>query len=762
MFKKIVVLLLIFSTISFASEFEPKGSLKGKVIDQETLLPLIGVNIFLKNTTVGTSTDLNGDYSFENLPVGTYIVTYSYIGYESATKADVIVRSKRTTFENVSLHISAVQMESVVVKSGYFSEIENKPISTINFSNEEIRRAPGSAGDVSRILFGLPSLAKVNDQRNSLIVRGGSPVENSFYLDNIEIPNINHFPVQGSSDGPIGLINPEFIKDVNFYSGGFSTIYGNRLSSIMELSYRDGNKDHFGTQINVSLQGMGGAIEGPIGNKGSYLFSANKSYLDLIIDVEETGGAMPNYSDAQGKLVYNIDDKNKITLLDVFSIDNINLEYENAIKTNSTNVYGSTNGYTNTIGLNWQNIWNKAGYSNTSLSYQLTDYDRDYYETKSQNRLLRNLTKENRIKLRNVNYYKINKTSSIEFGAEGTLIFNDFDLHYGSWQDKYGNITPELRIKENFNNIKASVFGMHHFQLTNAIKLNYGLRLDYFTYNSELNVAPRFSLEYKIDEKTTATASAGMFYQNIPNNILVQNNAFKDLKTPTANHYIVGISRMLGESTRLSVEVYYKDYSNFPIDPAQPHEFLFDQVVTTGLFLNHANLIDNGTASSKGIEVMIQKKLAQDFYGLVAGSISKSRYQNMFGDTYDRIYDNQFNFTLEGGYIPNNNWEFKARWIYAGGVPYTPFDYEASKENNKGIIDTDRMNSERLPDYHSLNIRVDKRFYFSGSSLIVYLSVWNAYGLENVAQYVWNEVENEPDVQYQWSTLPVLGLEYKF
>jgi hypothetical protein len=292
--------------------------------------------------------------------------------------------------------------------------------------------------------------------------------------------------------------------------------------------------------------------------------------------------------------------------------------------------------------------------------------------------------------------------------------------------------------------------------------LNYGLRLDYFTYNSELNFAPRASLEYKIDEKTTATASAGMFHQNIPNNILVQNSAFNNLKTPKANHYILGLSRMLGESTRLSVEAYYKDYSNFPIDPAQPHEFLFDQVVTTGLFLNHANLIDNGTASSKGVEVMVQKKLAQDFYGLVAGSVSKSRYQDLYGTTFDRIYDNQFNFTLEGGYIPNNDWEFKARWIYAGGAPYTPFDYEASYENNKGIIDTDRMNSERLPDYHSLNIRVDKRFYFSGSSLILYLSVWNAYGRENIAAYKWNEVENQPDVQKQWSTLPVLGLEYKF
>ena len=174
---------------------------------------------------------------------GTYIISFSYIGYESATKTDVIVKPERTILLNVELKSSSIQIGNVFVKSGYFTELENKPVGTVNFSSEEIRRAPGSAGDVSRILFGLPSLAKINDQYNSLIVRGGSPVENSFYLDNIEIPNINHFPVQGSSDGPIGLLNVDFIDDVNFYSGGFSPIYGDRLSSIMELKYRDGNKE---------------------------------------------------------------------------------------------------------------------------------------------------------------------------------------------------------------------------------------------------------------------------------------------------------------------------------------------------------------------------------------------------------------------------------------------------------------------------------------------------------------------------------------
>ena len=219
---------------------------------------------------------------------------------------------------------------------------------------------------------------------------------------------------------------------------------------------------------------------------------------------------------------------------------------------------------------------------------------------------------------------------------------------------------------------------------------------------------------------------------------------------------------MIGESTRLSLEGYYKTYKNFPIDPSQPNVFIFDQSMIEGLFLNHAVLDDDGEAFSRGIELMIQKKLASDFYGLVSASYSKTRYKDLNGDWYDRIYDNEFNFTFEGGYIPNNEWEFKLRWIYAGGAPYTPFDIEKSISANNGIWDIEDVNGKRLPDYHSLNIRVDKRFYFSETNLIVFLSVWNAYGRENIAQYVWDQKQKKVDKQLQWSTLPVLGIEFEF
>ena len=759
--KAIMILLLICTAALFAKTDEPKGSVKGKVVDMETKTPLIGVNIYIKNTQTGTSTDINGNYEITNIPVGLTNVVFSYIGYEPVTKTDINVKPDRALYLNVEMNTSAIELENVVVTNGYFSELENKPLSTVNFSSEEINRSPGTAGDVSRILYTLPSIAKINDQRNSLIVRGGTAVENSFYLDNIEIPNINHFPVEGSSDGPIGILNADFISDVNFHSGGFSPIYGDRLSSIMDISFREGNKTRFSPQVNLNMAGFGGAVEGAIGNKGNYMFSINRSYLDLLVNQIEEGSPLPKYGDAQGKVVYDLDDKNRLSLLDLFSIDEIYLDADKAVK-NDANMYGKTNGITNTTGINWQHIWNEKGFSNTSVSYTNVTYDHDYSKTATRQQFYTNNSKENIIRLRNVNYLKLNNQNSLEFGADLSGTFTKYKTYYGEYEDQYGKTTPELFVDNKMSGYKLGTFGVHHINLLENLKLDYGTRIDYFTYNQNFSVSPRATLTFHLNPKTALSFSAGLFHQEIPNNILVQSEDFKSLKTPSAIHYIAGFSQTLGNATRLSIEAYYKDYFNFPVNPAQPTMFLFDQVQIFGIFWSNNSLIDNGRANAKGIEVILQKKLARNFYGLVSGSFSNSSYRDYSGTWHNRIYDNRFNINLEGGYIPSNDWEFKIRWIYAGGAPYTPFDYDASKKAGVGIWDLNRTNSERLPDYHSMNIRIDKRFYFSSSSLLVYLSVWNAYNRKNVAFYYWNEIKNDIDSQTQWSTLPVIGVEYEF
>jgi hypothetical protein len=250
-------LFVFFVNMSLWAFQTQTGSICGLITDKETRAPLIGANVMVLNSPWGAASDIQGQYEVKRVPPGNYSIAVQYIGYEKRIVTDVIVRPNRQTQVDVALTLSAVMGEAVVVTGAYFDKTEEAPTSTVSFSNEEIRRAPGSAGDVSRILMGLPSVAKVNDQQNGLIVRGGSPMENGFFIDEIEIPNINHFPMQGASSGPIGMVNVDFIKEVTFQAGGFPAAYGNRLSSVMAMGFREGDRDRFQAQLDLNMKVFG-------------------------------------------------------------------------------------------------------------------------------------------------------------------------------------------------------------------------------------------------------------------------------------------------------------------------------------------------------------------------------------------------------------------------------------------------------------------------------------------------------------------------
>jgi hypothetical protein len=289
-----------------------------------------------------------------------------------------------------------------------------------------------------------------------------------------------------------------------------------------------------------------------------------------------------------------------------------------------------------------------------------------------------------------------------------------------------------------------------------------GVRADYFGYNEHSRVSPRFSFSWMLFANTTLNGAYGRYYQYLPLVLLTQRAEFKDLNEPSADHAVLGISHLLTETTRLTVEVYDKEYQNLPLDPDQPLLSIIDESNSQDNFAAHDRLVDTGKARTYGIEMMVQKKLAEDFYGLISGSLFRSKYRDLNGAWKNRDYDNRFMATVEGGYKPNRSWDLSLKWVYAGGAPYTPFDEAASYTVDSGILDESRINESRLPDYHSLNIRVDRRFHYRASSLIVYLSIWNVYARENIASYYWNEIDNKPDTYKQWSTLPVIGLEYEF
>ncbi|MHB1051244.1 MAG: TonB-dependent receptor [Bacteroidota bacterium] len=754
--------LLTIFLHSLSAAQQPAGTLEGKVIDAATKLPLVGVNIILLTTTTGAISDPNGEFTIPNVPVGSYSVQFRMIGYAPVTKVDIIIRPQRISAVTAELSENVIESEQVTVTAGYFHQTDVQSLNAVGFSREEIRRAPGSGGDVSRIIMSLPSLAKVNDQSNSLIVRGGSPLENAFYIDGIEIPNINHFPTQGATGGPIGMVNVDLIDEVNFHTGGFSPAYGDKLSSILDIRFREGNRKEFDAQLDLNIAGFGGVAEGPIGENGSYLVSARRSYLEYAIKIFDVGtSAVPSYGDLQGKITYRLSPNHSLSVLGIYGDDHNDPDLEAAVE-NDMLAYGNQDIYQGAAGAVWRALWGSTAYSTTTVGYLSSSFSEDFFETNTGIHLLRNRSTEAALTVRNINHVTLHPSHSLEFGAEMKRLMNDYDNFYGAYTTALGDSTTAAFVTKNVGAQKYGGFITYIAGPFFGFTATIGSRVDYFSVNDRVTISPRASLVYQWNELTTFRLSSGVYYQNVPLLLMSQTDANSSLKDPYAVHYIAGIDRLLSDDTKLSIEVYMKEYYDVPVDPSDPSLFLVDEVFyRQGFYLSHGALSNDGRARSRGIEMTLQKKLAENFYGLASAAYFRTEYKGADDIWRNRVFDNRFIISAEGGYKPNREWEFSARWIIAGGTPYTPFDLAASRQLKRGVFDAGNINGSRYPVYHSMNIRFDKRFHFSSSNLVLYLSAWNVYNRKNVAAYFWNEKENSQDTIYQWNLLPIFGVEYE-
>ena len=756
-----IIVSIIFSSQRNATAGDgPTGSICGSVANMGSKESLSGATVVIRPSTMITTTDSTGHFSLRDIPVGSYTISFHRIGFEYAVRTDVVVRPGRITTINAEIREKPIQWDETVVQADYFSNTEAMPVSFVSFNSEEIRRAPGSAGDVSRILMALPGTAQVSDDANDLMVRGGSPVENGFFIDDIQIPNINHFPVQGGTGGPIGIINVDFLEDVSFSTGGFPASYGNRLSSIVDLKFRDGNREAFDVQLDMGLGGFGGVIEGPLpGKKGSWFFSARRSYLDLLIDAIGTGVA-PRYGDAHAKITFEIDERHSITLLDLFATSSIGMTHQEALE-NHEEYFGNYNSYQNTAGLTWRALWSEKGYSITSLSYSLSTSRNHMHNTSDETDFIDNSDYLGFVNVRNQNFYEINPTMKCEAGFDIEYNPTEYDYVLAEYNDRLGNAISAEHIVRNLSTIHIGVFVNIIWNPLERLNVMAGLRRDHFSFNDRTSYSPRLLLSYRLNERLSLNASAGLFTQHLPSVLLMQNGAYKNLHDPEAIHYVVGLDYRLTSDTKLTFEMYDKEYSYLPLDPSDPALSLIDDGRSGSHFRNYFLIVDEGKAYTRGLELLVQKKLAKDFYGLVSASLFRSRYRDYSGLWRDRVYDNRYLFSAIGGYKPSGTWEFSLRWTIAGGVPYTPFDIGQSTSAHTGIIDTNRINTVRYPDYHSLNIRVDKRFFFQRSCLTLYLSILNAYGRENIEHYSWDKVENQQKTSHQWGFLPIVGFEYE-
>lgn len=742
-----------------------QGSLTGRIGDAATGRPLGEAEILVRGTDRRTLTTAEGRYRIAELPNGTWVVEIRRIGYRPVAIADVVIRTGRVTTVDHHLEPMPTELAELAALPSFFPASDAEPLSRIEFSGEEIRRAPGAAGDVSRIMQSLPSVAKVNDQSNGLIVRGGSPLENLILVDGIEIPNINHFPVQGSSGGPIGLLNVDLIGSVELAAGGFGAPYGDRLSSVLDIHLREGNRETLDAQLDLNFVGYGGVAEGPLaGGRGSWLVSARRSYLDLVIKTFETGTTViPSYGDYQAKLVYDLSAAHRLSLLAVWADDRLTSDLATA-RDNDMLVFGGQDLLQGTTGLTWSAFWSDRLQSRTTLAFGHSRFDEDYFETASAGApVFHNRSREGALRLRHGSDLRLAGGVTLSAGGDLARTRFRYDNAYGERIGPFGETLPALETEGVLTQTRGGGFASVSVAPAPSLSLTAGARVDRVSFSGTATVSPRAAVVLRAGERTTLSLAGGLYHQGLPPVLLAQDEAHRALPDARAVQLVAGVNHLPRENLRVSVEVYHKRASRLPVDPATPALLPVDELYQGFGFLTaRETLLATGRSTSSGLEVVVQQKLSGRLYGLLGGAFFRSRYEAADGIRRDRVFDNRLLASAEGGLKLGGGWDVSARWLYGGGAPYTPLDLDASAAENRTILDADRINAERLPAYHSLNLRVDRDWQIGRTTLRSFISAWNVYNRTNVAQYFWNDRTREPSVITQWGLLPVFGIEWEF
>lgn len=751
---KLIALIYIFSHITLGQE--NSGSIMGKVVDATTKKPIPGVNIFLLGTNFGAATTEDGNYSIKNIPVGNYQIRASAIGFDAITKTDVVVNSARPAMIDFQLKESFIELENVVVTSDFFQNNPTEVNSVRNFSYEEIRRAPGGFEDVVRALSILPGVAQADAGRNDLVVRGGAPSENLFLVDGFPVSNINHFGTQGASGGPLSYVNLDFVRETSFSTGGFSALYGDKLSSVLTIDLREGRKDKLGGKATISATQFGLNAEGPISEKASFLFSARRSYLDFIFKAAGFG-FVPEYYDVLTKFNYNFDTRNSLSFLLVGAFDNVRFfnDTEDQRYNNSRALASDQIQYL--TGFSFRHLFDKGFYT-ISLSRNFVDYETTQRDSLL-NPIFMNVSKEKENTLRGDIIYKLSSKSEFNIGASIKFIQFNADVKLPFFRTTFGETLNITSLTDKANFWKSDLYLQYSGFYFSRLRLNFGIRADYFNeITDNLSISPRLSLAYMLTDKATLNFSTGIYHQSPSYIWLIADSKNKDLKQIKVNQYISGIDYRLRTDINVRLEGFYKDYSNYPTSISRPYIVLANTGAGyVGADDNYSSfgleqLSSDGSGYARGIELSLQKKSSDiPHYGVLSLTYSESFFTALDGIKRPGSYDQKWIFNVSAGYIFNERWEASMKFRFATGKPYTPFNFDGSQT-------VALYNSDRLPDLHSLDIRIDRRWNFSDWALITYIDIQNIYNRNNISFYRWDARTQSVDKTSNIGILPSIGV----
>ncbi|MEP6794540.1 MAG: TonB-dependent receptor [Saprospiraceae bacterium] len=752
------------------------GSISGTILEKNTQLSLPGANIYLTGTDLGTASDSNGRFRILNIPVKTYNLVISFVGFKTFTLYNIVVSSGNENVFNIELEEDATALGEVVVtvnKRSVIAASLETPLSVQRLTFEEIRSNPGGSFDISKVIQTLPGVGggqQGGSFRNDIIIRGGASNENVFYLDGIEIPVINHFQTQGGSGGPQGILNTFFIEDVKLSSSAFDARYDNALSSVFQFKQKVGNANKFQGNVRASILETAITLEGPLsGNKKTtFLASARKSYFQILRAALDAP-FLPNYWDFQTKITHIINDKTTLNFIGIGAIDNFkfvpakNITPDKLYLVNSNAIIQQWN---YTVGASLKRslsngYWSLA-LSRTRFNNNLQKFE-DNENPTSATQTLDFVSNETETKLRfDVNKY-INGWK-LAFGASTQLAEydnNTFAVLQKEVRDANDSIV-QPGINQNFSSplnpfVRVGAFvQISKRAMNDRLGISGGVRTDMNTFTTDgmnglQTLSPRISFSYVLADKWTANASAGIYYK-LPvytilgyadnNNVLVNKNA----KYTRSIHYTTGIEFLPNEGLRFTVEGFYKRYGNVAVSARDGISLA--NLGTDFTALGNEAVNTNGKGKAYGIEFFVQKKLTEKFFGILSYTYYRSLYSGADHKLVESSWDNRHLLSITWGYKFPRNWELGLKFRYQGGSPYTPFDEAASRLNyasqGKGTLDYARLNTQRLNGFNSSDIRIDKKINLKNLTIDLFLDVTNWYVAKNpvIPEYTWERTDD--------------------
>lgn len=740
-------LSLFMPILIFAQD---NGVIKGRVYDKINNDPLSYANVVIQSTDDGTSTDEEGQFEIKGLEPGVYNLVVQYVGYKKKVVSEISVSKAREAIVNIAMEQKSYEAEEVEITASPFEQQKESPVSKRSIGVNEIQRSPGANRDISNVMQSLPGVASTVSFRNDLIIRGGAPNENSFYIDGIEVPNINHFPTQGSTGGPVGMINVDFINSVDFYSGAFPSNRSGALSAILDFKFKEGRTDRTAMRATVGASEVGVSVEGPIGDKFSYIFSARRSYLQLLFDVLGQP-FLPTYNDVNYKFNYQIDNNNQISLIGIGAIDNFQLNKDedgDELNRYILNNLPINEQWNYTTGIKYTHFGDNS-YFNVYLSRFHLHNEAYKYEN--------NIEKPENLLL---NYDSDEMENQVRF--EHVIRESPYKIIYGG---KYTN----ARFKNStFNRIakpggpdtidftstldvnEVGAFGqISRDFLNDDLTLSLGVRTDFNDYNDDMGdpvdqFSPRFSASYDLTNQMALNFNTGIYYQQPPYTIMGYKegdefvNKNNDIDYISSKHVVAGVDYLTNTNTKIALEGFYKKYDDYP--------FVLDDSVSLANLGGDFGVVGNSPANSSsegrayGAELLVQQKLYEGFYGILAYTLVWSEFTSKEDKFIPSAWDNRHIVSLTAGKKFKKNWEVGIKWRFQSGSPYTPYDdsLSAQKRNwevrGEGVPDYDRLNEKRLPPTHGLDVRIDKKYYFDKFNLNVYLDIQNAYNFQAEGQ----------------------------